>query len=38
MEFKDSGIVISIKKYGESAGLLEVITENHGRHMGLVRG
>ena len=38
MEFTDSGIVISIKKYGESAGLLEVITENHGRHMGLVRG
>ena len=38
MEFKDSGIIISIKKFGESAGLLEVITENHGRHMGLVRG
>ena len=38
MEFKDSGIIISIKKYGESAGLLEAITKNHGRHMGLVRG
>ena len=38
MEFKDSGIIISIKKYGESAGLLETITKNHGRHMGLVRG
>ena len=38
MNFEDIGIVMSVKRYGESSGILELITRNHGRHLGLVRG
>ncbi len=37
MDFEDKGIVISIKRHGETSGILELLTENHGRHLGLVR-
>ncbi len=38
MEWRDTGIVLGARRHGESAAILEVLTENHGRHMGLVRG
>lgn len=38
MEWTDRGIVLSARKYGESAVILHVLTEQHGRHAGLVRG
>ena len=38
MNFEDIGIVMSVRRHGESSGILELITKSHGRHMGLVRG
>lgn len=38
MEWRDQGIVLGTRKYGETSVVLEVMTEAHGRHMGLVRG
>ncbi len=38
MEWREEGIVLSIRRHGESSALLELFTRNHGRHMGLVRG
>ncbi|MFN3224675.1 MAG: DNA repair protein RecO [Hyphomicrobiales bacterium] len=38
MEWTASGIVLGHKKHGESSLILEVMTRERGRHMGLVRG
>ncbi|PSC03235.1 DNA repair protein RecO [Alsobacter soli] len=38
MEWRDEGIVIGVKRHGEGAALLELMTREHGRHLGLVRG
>jgi DNA repair protein RecO (recombination protein O) len=38
MEWRDEGLVIGVKRHGESAVILELMTRAHGRHMGLVRG
>jgi DNA repair protein RecO (recombination protein O) len=38
MEWSDEGIVLALRPHGESAGILEALTRNHGRHLGLVRG
>lgn len=38
MEWTSSGIVLGHKKHGESSLILEVMTRERGRHMGLVRG
>ena len=38
MNFEDIGIVMSVRRHGESSGILELITKDHGRHLGLVRG
>lgn len=38
MEWVDEGTVIGVKAHGESAVILEVMTREHGRHLGLVRG
>tara|TARA_B100001121_G_C18557474_1_gene558670 strand:+ start:74 stop:796 length:723 start_codon:yes stop_codon:yes gene_type:complete len=38
VNFEDVGIVMSVRKHGESSGILELISKNHGRHLGLVRG
>lgn len=38
MDWNDSGIVLGTKKHGESSVILEVMTLEHGRSMGLVRG
>ena len=37
MKWQDRGIIVSIKKYGESSLILNLLTENHGLHSGLVR-
>ena len=34
----DEGIVLSARKHGESAAIVNLLTEGHGRHAGLVRG
>jgi DNA repair protein RecO (recombination protein O) len=38
MEWSDEAIVLSLRAHGESSGILEALTRNHGRHLGLVRG
>ena len=37
MDWRDEGIVLGLRKHGESTVLLEVMTREHGRHMGAVR-
>ncbi|HLH12639.1 MAG TPA: DNA repair protein RecO [Methylovirgula sp.] len=38
MEWRDQGLIIGVKKYGETSVILEAMTLAHGRHFGLVRG
>src|SRR6478736_495600 len=38
MEWRDDGIVLGIRRHGETSAILEVMTRAHGRHLGLVRG
>ena len=38
MDWTDEGIVLSARKHGESAAIISLLTQRHGRHMGLVRG
>ncbi|MGB3809990.1 MAG: DNA repair protein RecO [Parvibaculum sp.] len=38
MDWRDEGIVLSTRSYGESGAILELFTREHGRHLGLVRG
>jgi DNA repair protein RecO (recombination protein O) len=38
MQWTDEGIVIGIRRHGEASGILELMTRDHGRHLGLVRG
>lgn len=38
MEWIDDGIVLSARRHGESAVILTLLTREHGRHGGLVRG
>lgn len=38
MEFRDQGIIISLRKYGEFDAVIDVLTAEHGRHAGLVKG
>src|ERR1700761_7090611 len=38
MEWRDEGVVIGLKRLGESSSVLEAMTRTHGRHLGVVRG
>jgi DNA repair protein RecO (recombination protein O) len=38
MEWTDDGIVLSTRKHGETSAILALMTRDHGRHLGLVRG
>ena len=38
MDWKDDGIILSVRKYGETSTIVSLLTKNHGRHLGLVRG
>jgi DNA repair protein RecO (recombination protein O) len=38
MEWRDEGLIIGVKKYGETSVILEAMTRLHGRHAGLVKG
>lgn len=37
MQWQDEGLVIGVKRHGEAAVILELMTRAHGRHYGLVR-
>jgi DNA repair protein RecO (recombination protein O) len=38
VEWRDEGIVIGVRRHGEASVVLELMTQAHGRHLGLVRG
>ena len=38
MDWTDEGIVLGVRRHGEANAILEVMTRQHGRHLGLVRG
>ncbi len=38
MEWRDEGIILSVRKHGETSVIAEVFTSSHGRHAGVVRG
>ena len=38
MQWQDEGIVIGVRRHGETSVVAELMTKTRGRHMGLVRG
>ena len=38
MDWRDEGILLAVRRHGESAAIIEVLTAEHGRHAGVVRG
>lgn len=38
MEWRDHGILLTMRRHGETAAIIDVFTERHGRHAGVVRG
>lgn len=36
--WKDQGIVLSVRAHGENGAVVALMTEQHGRHLGYVRG
>ena len=38
MEWTDDGIVLGVRRHGESSAIVELLTRGHGRLLGLVRG
>ena len=38
MEWREDGILLAVRRHGETAAILEVFTEGQGRHVGVVPG
>ncbi|MBL6953895.1 MAG: DNA repair protein RecO [Alphaproteobacteria bacterium] len=38
MNWSDEGYVLSVRRHGEAAAIVNLLTRQHGRHAGLVRG
>ncbi|WP_406648005.1 DNA repair protein RecO [Aliisedimentitalea scapharcae] len=38
MEWRDQGILLSMRRHGETSAIIDVFTAEHGRHAGVVRG
>jgi DNA repair protein RecO (recombination protein O) len=38
VEWTDSAIVLGARRHGETSAVVELMTQEHGRHLGLVRG
>jgi DNA repair protein RecO (recombination protein O) len=38
MNWDDHGILLTVRRHGESSAIIEVFTPQHGRHAGVVRG
>ncbi len=38
MDWRDHGILLTSRRHGESAVIIDVFTESHGRHAGIVHG
>ena len=38
MEWRDQGALLSVRRHGENSAIIELLTAQHGRHAGIVRG
>jgi len=38
MDWRDQGILLTMRRHGESSAIIDVFTQSHGRHAGVVRG
>jgi DNA repair protein RecO (recombination protein O) len=38
MDWNDEGIILGVRPHGETASVVELLTRDHGRHLGLVHG
>lgn len=38
MDWRDEGILLSVRRHGETSSIIEVFTPGHGRHAGIVQG
>lgn len=38
MDWRDNGILLNVRRHGETSAIIDVFTEEHGRHAGVVRG
>lgn len=38
MEWRDQGVLLAVRRHGESSAIVEVFTAEHGRHAGVIRG
>ena len=38
MEWQDEGVVLGVRPHGETSAIVEILTRDHGRHLGLVMG
>jgi DNA repair protein RecO (recombination protein O) len=38
MEWRDEGVVIGVRGHGETSAIAEILTAEHGRYLGMVRG
>lgn len=38
MEWRDEGIILGTRRHGETSAIVELMTRDHGRHLGVVRG
>ena len=38
MQWSDQGVVLSTRRHGETSAIVQILTKDHGRHAGLVRG
>lgn len=38
MDWRDEGILLTVRGHGESSAIIETLTRDHGRHSGLVQG
>lgn len=38
IEWTDLGVILSVRNYGENDVIMHALTENHGRHAGVIKG
>lgn len=38
MDWRDEGLLLSVRRHGEGAAIIDVFTVEHGRHAGIVQG
>ncbi len=38
MEWTDEGVILGVRRHGEGSVIVEAMTREHGRHLGIVRG